>query len=40
MGRPFAMDKTAVTVGQFRQFVRATKHKTEAETFGWSFVLE
>ena len=38
--KPFAMDKTAVTNSQFRRFVRDTKFKTEAEVFGWSFVLE
>ena len=35
----FQMDATAVTNAQFRAFVRSTKYKTEAETFGWSFVL-
>ncbi len=38
--KPFAMDKTAVTNTQFRHFIRDTKYKTEAEVFGWSFVLE
>jgi hypothetical protein len=32
---PFAIDTTSVSVGQFRAFVKATKYKTEAETFGW-----
>jgi formylglycine-generating enzyme required for sulfatase activity len=32
---PFAIDATAVSVAQFRAFVKATKYKTEAETFGW-----
>jgi len=35
----YAMDETPVTNVQFREFVKATKHKTEAEKFGWSFVL-
>jgi formylglycine-generating enzyme required for sulfatase activity len=34
------MDTTSVTNVQFRAFVRATKFKTEAEAFQWSFVLE
>jgi formylglycine-generating enzyme required for sulfatase activity len=38
--REFWMDATAVTNEQFREFRRATKYQTEAETFGWSFVLE
>jgi len=38
--RPFYIDLTAVTNEQFRQFIRATKYKTETEHFGWSFVLE
>lgn len=25
---------------QFKQFVRTTKYRTEAENFGWSFVME
>jgi formylglycine-generating enzyme required for sulfatase activity len=36
----FWMDKTEVTVGQFRQFVDATKYVTEAEKFGWSGVFD
>jgi hypothetical protein len=38
--KPFAIDKYAVSNTQFQKFVRATKYKTEAETFQWSFVLE
>jgi len=34
------IDETPVTNQQFREFVKATKYKTEAETFGWSFVLD
>ncbi|KAM4045944.1 inactive C-alpha-formylglycine-generating enzyme 2 isoform 1-T1 [Anomaloglossus baeobatrachus] len=36
----FAIDKYPVTNKGFREFVRATKYKSEAETFGWSFVFE
>src|SRR5438445_8875391 len=32
----FWMDKTEVTVKQFRQFVDATGYVTDAEKFGWS----
>ena len=35
---PFYMDETAVTNAQFGRFVRATRYRTEAERFGWSFV--
>eukprot|EP00937_MAST-01D_sp_MAST-1D-sp2_P003827 g3827.t1 len=38
--KPFSIDVHSVTNAQFKEFVRATKYKTEAETFGWSFVLE
>ena len=38
--KPFQIDKYAVTAAAFRKFVRAAKYKTEAEKFGWSFVLE
>ncbi|KAM9320932.1 inactive C-alpha-formylglycine-generating enzyme 2 [Gastrophryne carolinensis] len=38
--RPFAIDKYPVTNSDFREFVRAVKYKSEAETFGWSFVFE
>jgi formylglycine-generating enzyme required for sulfatase activity len=34
----FAISATAVTNDQFARFIRATGHRTEAETFGWSFV--
>ncbi|XP_064208984.1 inactive C-alpha-formylglycine-generating enzyme 2 [Anguilla rostrata] len=37
---PFAIDKYPVTNQDFREFVRAVKYKTEAETFGWSFVFQ
>ena len=32
--QPFLMDISPVTVGQFREFVKATGYKTEAEGFG------
>ena len=35
---PFYFDTCAVTNAQFAKFVKATKYKTEAELFGWSFV--
>jgi formylglycine-generating enzyme required for sulfatase activity len=35
---PFYMDPCTVSNAEFREFVRATGYKTEAETFGWSFV--
>ncbi|XP_040280740.1 inactive C-alpha-formylglycine-generating enzyme 2 [Bufo bufo] len=38
--KQFAIDKFPVTNKDFREFVRATKYKSEAETFGWSFVFE
>ena len=37
---PFYIDATPVTNAQFRDFVRATAYKTEAERFGWSFVFQ
>uniref|UniRef100_A0A7N8X1U2 Sulfatase modifying factor 2 n=1 Tax=Mastacembelus armatus TaxID=205130 RepID=A0A7N8X1U2_9TELE len=37
---PFKIDTYPVTNADFRDFVRAQKYKTEAETFGWSFVFE
>lgn len=37
---PFAIDKYPVTNKNFREYVRATKYKSEAESFGWSFVFE
>lgn len=36
---PFFLDETPVTNKQFGKFVRAVYYKTEAEQFGWSFVL-
>src|SRR5215208_5644054 len=36
----FWMDKTEVTVGQFRKFVDATQYVTDAEKFGWSGVFD
>ncbi|KAM4726084.1 inactive C-alpha-formylglycine-generating enzyme 2 [Anableps anableps] len=38
--QPFRIDKYPVTNALFRDFVRAEKYKTEAETFGWSFVFQ
>ncbi|KAK9955479.1 hypothetical protein ABG768_015351 [Culter alburnus] len=38
--QPFQMDKYPVTNSDFREFVRMQKYKTEAETFGWSFVFQ
>jgi len=35
---PFAIDETTVTNVQFAHFVGGTGYRTEAETFGWSFV--
>uniref|UniRef100_A0A8C8EN79 Sulfatase-modifying factor enzyme-like domain-containing protein n=1 Tax=Oncorhynchus tshawytscha TaxID=74940 RepID=A0A8C8EN79_ONCTS len=37
---PFSIDKYPVTNSDFREFVRSQKYKTEAETFGWSFVFQ
>jgi len=37
---PFAIDKYEVSNGEFREFVLATKHITEAEKFGDSFVMD
>ena len=34
----FYIDTCAVTNRQFSRFVRSTRYKTEAESFGWSFV--
>ncbi len=36
---PFFMDEAPVTNKEFGKFVRATYYDTEAEKFGWSFVL-
>ena len=35
---PFFIDETCVTNEQFNAFVNATRCRTEAEKFGWSFV--
>ncbi|QYM80461.1 formylglycine-generating enzyme family protein [Horticoccus luteus] len=35
---PFYLDATTVTNEQFNAFANATRYKTEAEQFGWSFV--
>ena len=35
---PFYIDVCTVTNAQFAQFIKSTGYKTEAETFGWSFV--
>ena len=36
---PSSISTTTVTNGEFAVFVEATGHVTEAERFGWSFVL-
>jgi sulfatase modifying factor 1 len=36
--RPFSIARFAVTNADFARFVTATRHRTEAEAFGWSFV--
>jgi sulfatase modifying factor 1 len=36
--KPFFIDICAVTNAQFAKFVKAAGYKTEAESFGWSFV--
>jgi formylglycine-generating enzyme len=35
---PFHLDATCVTNERFNAFVNATRHKTDSERFGWSFV--
>ena len=35
---PFHVDTYPVTFERFAEFVKATSYKTEAESFGWSFV--
>lgn len=37
---PFFLDEALVTNEQFGKFVRATYYQTEAEKYGWSFVLQ
>jgi sulfatase modifying factor 1 len=37
---PFYIDISPVSNAQFREFVRATGFKTQAERFGWSFVFK
>lgn len=37
---PFAIDKTAVTNKQFREFVKDTKYQSDSQKYKWSFVLE
>jgi len=34
----FWLDRTEVSLGQFRRFVAATNHSTQAEQQGWSYV--
>ncbi|MGI8913483.1 MAG: formylglycine-generating enzyme family protein [Chloroflexota bacterium] len=38
--KPFLIDCRAVTNAQFSEFVQATRYKTEAERFGWSYVFQ
>uniref|UniRef100_UPI00398EEE66 inactive C-alpha-formylglycine-generating enzyme 2 isoform X4 n=1 Tax=Pristiophorus japonicus TaxID=55135 RepID=UPI00398EEE66 len=38
--KPFAINRHPVTNAEFREFIRSQKYKTEAESFGWSFVFE
>ncbi|XP_038078098.1 inactive C-alpha-formylglycine-generating enzyme 2-like [Patiria miniata] len=38
--KSFKINRYPVTIASFRKFVKAKKYKTEAEKFGWSFVLE
>jgi formylglycine-generating enzyme required for sulfatase activity len=37
---PFYIDAAPATNAEFCEFVRASGYKTEAETFGWSFVFQ
>lgn len=37
---PFYIDAGPVTNQRFREFVRASDYRTEAERFGWSFVFQ
>ena len=34
----FRIDATAVTNREFAEFVEATNYRTDAETYGWSYV--
>ena len=36
--RPFLLDRRAVTNAQFAAFVQASRYRSEAERFGWSYV--
>jgi len=38
--QPFLLDACCVTNEQFNGFVNATRYRTEAEQFGWSFVFQ
>lgn len=38
--KPFFLDRWPVTVGQFRRFIQATRHVTDAEKFGDAGVLD
>ncbi|KAG5279088.1 hypothetical protein AALO_G00105950 [Alosa alosa] len=38
--KPFKLDTYPVTNSDFRKFIKEQKYKTEAETFGWSFVFQ
>ena len=37
---PFFLDEAPVTNEQYGKFVRATYYETEAEKYGWSYVLQ
>ncbi len=37
---PYYIDETCVTNEQFNEFVNATRYRTDAQTFGWSFVFQ
>lgn len=36
--KPFRIDQCPITNQRFAEFIKATGYKTEAETYGWSFV--